>query len=131
MRVLPDTSIWVEYLRHGAEGAAWELDGLLERDAVVVCGPVVAELLTGANLSNRGALWRMLRGMSWTPLGPDEWGRVGEVCGLLRERGQTVPLTDVCIAVSAIAGDATLWTADADFARIEAVAGDLRRYRAG
>lgn len=131
MKVLPDTSIWVEYLRRGPDGAAWELDGLLEGGVVVVCGPVAAELLAGATPPDRGSLWKMLRGLPWTPLGTEEWGRVGEVCGRLRERGQTVPLTDVCIAVSAIAGDATLWTADADFDRIETVAGELHRYRAG
>ena len=57
MKVLPDTSIWVEFLRHGTAGPAAALDGLLAKGSVVVCGPVISELLVGAAPEDHDELW--------------------------------------------------------------------------
>jgi predicted nucleic acid-binding protein len=92
--VLPDTSVWVEYLRadppapEGTEGAAGEeqdagadastvdatdpspldeLDSLIEAEQVLTCGPVVAELMAGArgeNASSSPAISRHSPGSS-------------------------------------------------------------------
>lgn len=129
MKVLPDTSIWVEYLRRGDMGDAWHLDALLLTGEVVVCGPVVAELLAGTKRRDRDELWLSLRSLPWAELGHVEWRRVGQTAGDLRERGQTVPLTDVQIAVSATSMNAGLWTHDSDFQCIAAVLGDLQIYQ--
>ena len=48
MTVLADTSVWVECLRRGKGSTSDRLDGLLVAGEVLVCGPVVAELLAGA-----------------------------------------------------------------------------------
>lgn len=129
MIVLPDTSIWVDYLRKGQAGGAWALDDLLRTRAVVVCGPVMAELLAGARPSDRADLWVLFQGLPWTPLEVKEWLRVGEVAAALRERGLTVALTDVEIAVSAASAGAGLWTRDSDFERISRVLPELQRYQ--
>ena len=62
-------------------------------------------------------------------LGPEEWHHVGELAAELRERGLTVPLTDLTIAVSAVAASAALWTQDSDFERVAEILPDLQRYR--
>ena len=118
MRVLPDTSIWVDYLRRGASGPGGELDGLLERDSVLVCGPVLAELLAGAPPERRDELWLALGSLPWAELDHAAWRQVGELANDLRRTGTSVALTDLVIAVACVHAEATLWTGDRDFERI-------------
>jgi predicted nucleic acid-binding protein len=126
--VLADTSIWVSYLRTGTDGPAAGLDELLARGQILMCGPVAAELLAGTAVHRRAELWSLLAGLDWVDLGREHWRQVGETAGQLREKGQTVPLTDVEIAVAASAG-ARLWSHDSDFDRIEQVLTNLERYQ--
>lgn len=126
MTVLADTSIWVEYLRRGKESKAARLDDLLVAGDVVTCGPVVAELLAGAKSPDRGRLWLLLTGLPWADLGPLQWQSVGETAAGLRERGETVALTDVEIAVAAVDSSSRLWTGDSDFERVRGALPALR-----
>jgi len=123
--LLPDTSVWVEYLRHGDEGRASGLDELVARREVVTCGPVVAELIAGTGRRDRDRVARVLEGIGWSELGYADWLRVGEVAAELRAEGKTVPLTDVEIAVAALAAGAAVWSGDSDFERIAGVVKDL------
>ncbi|MGH9304066.1 MAG: PIN domain-containing protein [Acidimicrobiales bacterium] len=121
MTVLADTSIWVEYLRRGRESKAARLDDLLVAGDLVTCGPVVAELLAGAKSPGRGRLWLLLTSLPWADLGPVQWQSVGEAAGRLRERGETVALTDIEISVAAVDSSSRLWTRDSDFKRVRSV----------
>ncbi|MDA8071544.1 MAG: PIN domain-containing protein [Actinomycetota bacterium] len=121
MSVLADTSVWVEYLRAGKGSSSARLDDLLAAGEVLVCGPVVAELLAGAKPPDRGRLWLLLTGLPWADLGLVQWQGVGETAARLRERGETVALTDVEIAVAAVDSAARLWTRDSDFERLRGV----------
>jgi len=126
--VVADTSVWVSYLRLGADGPAAALDGLLAGGQIVMCGPVAAELLAGTATQRRPELWTLLTGLGWADLGREDWHEVGETAAKLREQGQTVPLTDVEIAVAARAARAKLWTDDSHFDRIEQVLTGIDRY---
>jgi predicted nucleic acid-binding protein len=119
--VLADTSIWVEYLRRGRGSKASRLDDLLVAGDVIACGPVVAELLAGAKSPDRGRLWLLLTGLPWADLGPVQWQSVGETAARLRERGETVALTDIEIAVAAVDSSSRLWTRNSDFRRVRGV----------
>ncbi|MDA8039154.1 MAG: PIN domain-containing protein [Actinomycetota bacterium] len=121
MTVLADTSVWVEYLRRGKGSASARLDDLLVAGEVLVCGPVVAELLAGAKSADRGRLWLLMTGLPWADLGSVQWQSVGETAARLRQRGETVALTDVEIAIAAIDSSARLWTRDSDFKRVRGV----------
>jgi predicted nucleic acid-binding protein len=127
--VLPDTSVWVDYLRKGQSGTAWQLDELLRTRAVVVCGPVVVELLGGARRDDRDNLWALFEGLPWIPLERKEWRQVGEVAATLREQGMMVALTDIEIAVSAVSAGAAVWTHDNDFQRISRVVPVLQLFQ--
>lgn len=127
MTVLPDTSVWVRYLRQGRGtevGAG--LDRRLEERSVVVCGPVLAELLTGTPEDRREQLWSLLSVLPWARLDAEEWHLVGATAAKLRATGLTVGLTDVTIAVAAAGAGAALWTLDADFTRVATVLLALR-----
>lgn len=126
MKVLADTSVWVEYLRQGRGSRADRLDDLLVAGEVLVCGPVVAELLAGARSPDRGRLRLLLTGLPWAELGPVEWLSVGETAARLRARGESVALTDIEIAVAAVDSSARLWTRDSDFQRVRGVLSGLQ-----
>jgi predicted nucleic acid-binding protein len=123
--VLADTSVWVQYLRRGRSGKAARLDDLLAQGEVVVCGPVVAELVAGTPPAHRAELIALLNALPWADLGHAEWARIGEVAARLREQGITMALTDIEIAVAAVRVRAELWTRDADFTRIATVLDSL------
>ncbi len=116
--VLPDTSIWVAYLRHGAEELTRELSEALERREVLVCGPVVTELVAGARAPDRPTLLETMAGLRWAELDHRSWQSVGLVAAELRASGWILPLTDLQIAVAAHISEAVLWTADRDFERV-------------
>jgi predicted nucleic acid-binding protein len=119
--LLPDTSVWVAYLRPGSESITGQLRVALERREVVVCGPVVAELLAGARPHDRPTLIGSLGGLRWAGLDRLAWQSVGLLAAELRDRGEVLPLTDVEIAVAAHSARAVLWTADHDFERLAAL----------
>jgi predicted nucleic acid-binding protein len=116
VRILPDTSIWIEYFR--GHGAAARLDRLLQQDTVLSCGPVVAELLAGTAPAEQPALWLAIGSLELVELDVAAWREAGEHARALRERGAVVPLIDLLVAVAAIRSGAALWTRDADFERI-------------
>ena len=116
--VLPDTSIWIAYLRAGGEDITRELSAALERREVLACGPVVAELVAGARPSDRATLLASLAGLPWAELDHQAWQSVGLRAAELRDRGQVIPLTDLEIAIAAHASGAALWTADRHFERL-------------
>jgi len=118
MRILPDTSVWVDYLRGGKKGSAAALDGFLEQESVLVCGPVMAELLAGTQPDRREELWLALGSLPWAELDHAAWRHVGEAANALRKAGRSVPLTDVIIAIACVRAEAALWTEDRDFERI-------------
>ncbi len=116
---LPDTSVWVAYLRAGAEEVTHELTTALDQREVLACGPVLAELIVGARPDDRPSLMASLAGLPWVELDRQAWQSVGLLAAELRDRGQMLPLTDLEIAVAAHTSGAALWTSDQHFRRIE------------
>lgn len=124
--ILPDTSIWVAYLRPGSDTLTRELADALEQREVLACGPVVAELLAGAQPRDRPELLISLAGLPWADLNRSDWQNVGLLAAELRDQVQKLPLTDLEIAVAANTSGATLWTGDQDFRRIEPLLDELK-----
>lgn len=124
--VLPDTSVWIEYLRLGDRGRAGHLGDSLRERRVRICGPVVAELLAGSRPPDQALLGSLLGGLTWVDLDRSTWRQVGLAAGELRRIGQSVPLTDIEIAVAACRAGATLWTAATDFERLRLAVPELR-----
>ncbi len=85
---------------------------------MATCGPVAAELLAGAKGDVAERMWGTLASLPWAELDADSWREVGTVAADLRGKGQTLPLTDLVIAVAAARGGHRLWSFDADFERI-------------
>jgi predicted nucleic acid-binding protein len=126
VRVLPDTSVWVDYLRGRDPAVVAALDSYLDRESVLICGPVVAELLAGTAPSQLEELWLAVGSLPWADLDRAGWREVGRVAGHLRRSGVSVAFTDVTIAVATVRSDADLWTRDRDFERIHQALPALR-----
>lgn len=126
--ILPDTSVWVEFSRRGSQGRAAALADLLDGGDVATCGPVAAELLAGSEGEVAERIWEMLASLPWAELDPAGWREVGTAAARLRRDGQTLPLTDLVIAVAAARAGHLLWTFDNDFERIAGVLGELQLY---
>jgi predicted nucleic acid-binding protein len=116
--VLADTSVWVDFARRGKRGSAAEMRELLDAGEVVTCGPVTAELLAGAEGEVADRMWETLASLRWAELNAACWREVGALARRLRRRGETLPLTDLAIAVAAARAGHAVWSFDADFERI-------------
>jgi predicted nucleic acid-binding protein len=105
VRVLVDTSAWVDFLNGFPSPAADALDDLLRGDDdACTCGIVVAEVLQGLRRSRgREAMRRSFEDMIFLePSGSRLYFRAADLFRGLRERGTTVRSTVDCI-VAAIA----------------------------
>lgn len=131
MRLLPDTSIWVDYLRERDAATLEEMEHHLESESVMVCGPVIAELLAGTAPDDQEQLWLSIGSLPWADIDQRGWHAIGEVASKLRRAGISVPLTDVAIAVAAAVAEAELWTTDQDFERIRAALPTLQLHDQG
>jgi predicted nucleic acid-binding protein len=116
--VLPDTSVWVDFARRGTAGQAASLHDLLDGGEVSTCGPVAAELLAGAEGDVAERISATLASLPWADLSPAAWRDAGLAARRLRKSGQTVPLTDLAIAVASAHAGHVLWSFDTDFKRI-------------
>jgi len=127
--VLPDTSVWIPYFRSttGAEGD--RLEALIGRGEVAICGPVLAELLGGAGDTQRDWIMDTAGSLPWADLDHASWLEAGALARRLRQAGQTLPLTDLAIAVAAAGAGFVLWSLDLDFERIASVLQGLELYR--
>lgn len=122
MRVLVDTSVWVDFL-NGHQSRHAEALALLIRDEadVVTCGLIVAEVLQGLrDPKSLTTIERHFREMDWlTPQEPETYVGAADLFRRLRSRGITVRSTiDCVIANLAARHDALILSKDRDLALI-------------
>jgi len=119
--LLVDSSIWIEFFR-GKPDVVRRMDAALEQDRVAVCGPIVAEVLSGTRTrSDFVRVKDAFEGLALLPDPVDAWPRVGEARFALARRGTQAALIDVLIALTAAEAGHALLTRDSDFRRIAAV----------
>ncbi|MEP7012544.1 MAG: PIN domain nuclease [Acidobacteriota bacterium] len=118
MKVLVDTSVWVDFLNGHASPAHQALSSLLASDhEVCTCGVVVAEVFQGLRRAKgRGRLAELFRDLTYLEA-PDIglYFRSAELYRTLRERGETIRSTiDCLIAVLAEEHGCALLARDKD-----------------
>ena len=120
-RALVDTSAWVDFLA-GERSAVRRVGELLDEGAASICGPITAELLSGARTSGEYVLLRSLaEGLESLPDPEDAWPRIAQYRFALARSGFLVGLVDLLIAATALDAGLTLLTRDRDFQRIRTV----------
>jgi predicted nucleic acid-binding protein len=127
--VLPDTSVWIPYFRSSSGPDGDQLEALIKREEVAICGPVLAELLGGAGDAQRSLIVDAVGDLPWAELDPASWQDIGALARRLRRAGQSLPLTDLAIAVAATRAGHVLWSFDTDFDRIALALDGFELYR--
>ena len=119
MRVLIDTSAWIEYLRATGSAAAVEVRRLLTSDTeIVVCEPIAMEILSGAVRADSYAkLQRLVDGLPSLKLDDTiDFRSAAAIFRNARLSGRTIrSVNDCLIAALAIRHDVELVHSDADY----------------
>ncbi len=119
--VLIDTSAWIAFFR-GDRAAKQRIDPLLEAGGAAVCGPVYAELVSGAPMpAQLRSLADHLRGLDWLEPERSVWERIATARFALARAGKQVGVLDLFIALAAADHGAELLTRDRDFLDIAEV----------
>jgi predicted nucleic acid-binding protein len=115
-RVLIDTSAWVQFFRSGQGPVSDEVARLVEADLGWTTGVVVAELLHGTRSAReRRELAALLATLPYVEVERPDWEATGDLLRTLREKGRTVPMSDVLIAAVAKRHDLAVLTLDGHF----------------
>lgn len=119
MKVLVDTSAWVEYLRGtGSPHHAWIRDAITDERPLGWTDPVLYELTAGARNSERAVELRglLMRGPMHPVAGLRDWEDAATLYRTARTRGLTVRSSiDCLIAAVALRTDSALLAVDRDF----------------
>ena len=131
MKVLVDTSAWVDFLNKHESAVANALAELLEgQDDVCTCGLVVTEVFQGLRHERgRSDIARLFRDMTFLePSGVDSYLRAAELFRRLREKGTVRSAADCIIASIAEEAGCHLLARDRDLEAI--LASGLTKVRA-
>jgi len=118
MKIIVDTSVWIEYLKN-TPGLVEKIDSALVEKNLYMVGPVVSELLQGARTEQDfDALNNSIGGVPFIEADFADWKLTGRLSYQLRRKGITVPITDCLIAAIAINNSASIYTYDRHFKNI-------------
>ena len=115
--------MWIPFFTRPSLLASQQVSRLIDEGAVVLCGPVVAELLQGLPLKQeRELLLERLSPFPYVEVTRETWQKAGMLGCQLRERGLTVPLSDALVAALVQQYDLQLFTLDSHFDSIPRLA---------
>ncbi len=100
---LVDTSSWVEQLRRGGDETVRErVEALLTTGEAAWCPVVRLEWWDGARGDRERQVLRLMeKEITSLEIGPQVWDGATTRAGMARERGVTVPATDILVAACA------------------------------
>jgi predicted nucleic acid-binding protein len=113
-----DTSVWIDFFR-GRQPVAAKLSDLLDRHEVALPVPVRIEILAGASKVEQARLGRLLSALPLLYPTEFSWRRMVGWVMKSAAAGQRFGLGDLLVAAVAADHDATIWSLDADFKRLE------------
>lgn len=124
-RVLIDTCIWATVFSKPNSTENRTVDHLIERDRVIVVGPVLAEVLCGFRRREQ-ADWAAsrLKNLGWIDVQWDDWREAAALGRQLAANGHRLPLTDLVMAAVALRHDLLIYTVDPHFDHFP----DLKRF---
>lgn len=114
MRILVDTSSWVEALRNdGREDVRERVRDLVVNGDAVLCDMVLLELWNGARgEKERRDLSRLHAELEVIPTGDETWVFARGLARRARETGVTVPATDLLVVACAATNGAGIEAVD-------------------
>ncbi len=123
--VLVDTCVWVSFFSRKASPHKAAVEKLLDEDQAAIVGPILAEILLGFKKQEESD-WvaSALEGAQYLQLAWDDWRAAANLGRKLASDGHPLPLSDLCLASTALRLDLLLYSIDPHF---DLVLG-LRRY---
>ncbi len=116
MKVLIDTSAWIDFFRDTGGAAGDLVAELIRLDQACLTGPVMAELLHGAKGKRETKeLDTVFATIPILDVIGEDWINTGTILQALRKKGLSVPLTDVLIASVAQRNKMAVLTLDKHF----------------
>ncbi|MCA9413141.1 MAG: PIN domain-containing protein [Candidatus Omnitrophica bacterium] len=114
--ILIDTSVWVEFFRKKGDSLVKDrLEDLITSREAAITGPVIFEILAGARPEEIGTISEVFAFCEDLEFGPDTWVLAGHLFHALREKGKTVPKSDVLIAALSLESKTPLLCRDRHF----------------
>lgn len=120
--IIVDTSVWIAALRRAESTEGRALAKLLDADQVALAAPVRLEILSGASRKDRADLRRVLSALPFFVPGEGTWDLLDEWVDRAGNAGQRFGIADLLIGAIAAERRASVWSLDADFARMERLA---------
>ncbi len=100
--VLIDTCAWIDFFKSQTGSLGNQVAELIEANQAAITGVVIAELLQGIKHENEGKrLSLLLKSIHYLSTEDSDWLEAGQLAQQLRNKGLTLPLTDVLIATIA------------------------------
>ena len=120
-RIIADTCIWVEYFR-GSPSITEELTILINEDSLALCGIVIYELFQGIkNPKVRDMVQSDFEAIPYLEMDRPTWERAADLSLSLRNKGITVPPSDLILAALALENECMVFTEDAHFNAIPGI----------
>jgi len=118
-KLLPDTCIWIDFLRNRETALTLQLEQALLHSEVYTCGVVLYELLQGIrNPGEDEQVRAAFEALTMLEIPAKTWIAAARLSLNLRKQGITLPLSDILIATVAVENDLTVMTVDAHFQQI-------------
>lgn len=118
MRILPDTSAWINFFRSTSQPVSDKLRKLIEVEAdLCVCGPVLTEILQGLGKPReRQKIESIMEAPEYLETPREIYEKAAVIYRGCRDKGFTIRSTlDCIIAATAIHHDAYLLYVDRDY----------------
>jgi predicted nucleic acid-binding protein len=110
--------VWIDFFR-GTPSVRAHLEKLIVADRVFTAGPVLYELLQGIKSPlEKTQVKEALLAMHYLDLTPADWEGAASLAAELRQRGVTIPMTDILIARLAKDHDLEVISFDVHFDQI-------------
>ena len=113
--IVVDTSVWIASFRSATGPEALHLDALLDADQVSLAAPVRVEILTGASLSDRARLRRVLSALPVLYPTVPTWNLMDSWLDTASRGGRSFGVADLLIGALAAEQAASVWSLDSDF----------------
>ena len=128
--VLVDTSVWIDFFQSPDAHTTTILSSLIkDHNRVMLCGPVIQEILQGIRSKKSYELVReRLLKFPFVSTDRDTWLLAAALYRELRAKGVTLPSMDVTISAIAIQNDMPLFARDTHFETV-ALHSALRLYQ--
>lgn len=113
MKVLVDTSVWVDYFRSGKKSAL--LDDLIDQNLVVTNVVILAEIIPALRVSGHAKVVKMLEELKVNDFAPN-WAEIMWVqTQCLRSGHNGIGIPDIMIGQNASQNKSRIWSLDRHF----------------